>query len=355
MRNMPSDESLRAARGSAKIIRTRSVSLAATPRLIIVSAVLLAIMIILGIWAMTIGKLPISFADVFASLFGLEDIKYERVVHHIRLPRVVTAIFAGAALGASGAVFQSVSRNALGSPDVIGFTVGAATGAILQIVVFRAPAAQVALGAIIGGVVTALVVYLLSVKHGVSGGYRLILTGIGVGAICAAINDLLLVSGDLDDAVTANLWLSGSLDARTWEHAIPVMVGVVVLLPLISILARRATLMEMGDDLARQLGVPVERTRVFLMLAAVLLAALATAAAGPIAFVALAAPQIVARLTAARGMPVVSAALMGACLLVGADVIAQLLPISASVPIGRMTGIIGGVYLLYLISRSRQV
>lgn len=309
----------------------------------------------LGLFAMTVGTMDIAVPDIVMAMFGDGEPRLQRVVQNIRLPRVLTAVFAGAALGVSGAVFQSVSRNALGSPDVIGFTVGAATGAIIQLVLFKAPAAQVALGAVVGGLLTAMVVYALSVKHGASGGYRLILVGIGVGAILAAVNGLLLVTAELDNAVAANLWLSGSLDARKWSHALPVMIGVVVLIPVISALARRASLMEMGDDVAAQLGVPVERTRIFIMLAAVTLAALATGAAGPIAFVALAAPQLVIRLTRSRGIPVVSAAAMGASLLVAADVVGQLLPMTASLPIGRMTGIIGGVYLLYLITRSRQV
>ncbi|WP_298038658.1 iron chelate uptake ABC transporter family permease subunit [uncultured Microbacterium sp.] len=339
-----------------RVIRRGSFSLVLSHRLITVTAVLLALTAVLGVVAMTIGTLPIPFANVVSALFGApETVRDGKVIQNIRLPRVVTAIFAGAALGVSGAVFQSVSRNALGSPDVIGFTTGAATGAIVQIVLFQAPALQVALGAVIGGLLTAVVVYLLSRKGRVTGGYRLILIGIGVGAVLSAVNGLLLVTGDLDNAIAANLWLSGSLDARKWAHALPVMIGTVVLIPCVAALARRATLMEMGDDLAQQLGVRVERTRVLLMLLAVALAGLATGAAGPIAFIALAAPQLVIRLTATRGMPVLSAAAMGSCLLVLADILTQVIPITASIPIGRMTGIIGGIYLIWLLTRSKQV
>ncbi|GAB2958100.1 Fe(3+)-siderophore ABC transporter permease [Micromonospora polyrhachis] len=339
-----------------QVWRVGRLSLVISPRLVTVTVVLLAATVALGIVAMTVGTLRLSFSEVAAALFGTSgNPQYDRIVQNLRLPRVVTAIFAGAALGVSGAIFQSVSRNALGSPDVIGFTTGAATGAIMQIVVFDADAVQVALGAVSGGLLTAAVVYLLSRKGGTSGGYRLILVGIGVGAVLAAVNDLLLVVGDLDQAISANLWRSGSLDARTWTHALPVAVGTLVLVPLVLPLARQASLMEMGDDVAQQLGVRVERTRVLLMLAAVALAGLATAAAGPIAFIALAAPQLVARLTRWRTMPVLSAAAMGACLLVLADVVTRLLPITAAVPIGRMTGIIGGLYLIWMLTRSKQV
>lgn len=331
-------------------------ALVISPRAALVTGALLALVVVLGVLAMQIGTVRLSFGEVLAAIVGGDaEARNVQIVTRIRLPRVTTAIACGAALGVSGAVFQSVSRNALGSPDVIGFTTGAATGAIVQIVAFQGGPTQVALGAVGGGIATALVVYLLAVKGGVTGGYRLILVGIGVGAVLGALNGLMLVLGDLDNAVSANLWLAGSLSARTWEHALGVLVGTALIVPIVAMLARPASLIEMGDDLARQLGVRVERTRVVMMLLAVLLAGLAVGAAGPIAFVALAAPQLVSRLTRSRGMPVISAAAMGACLLVAADILSQVLPIDATIPIGRMTGIIGGIYLIWLLTRAKQV
>lgn len=341
---------------SGAVWRGRHVSVVIRPRLVIVSIVLLLLTVAFAAVTMTVGTIGIPVGEVLATLVGPGDGgTNEQVIRNIRLPRVVTGIFAGAALGVSGAVFQSVSRNALGSPDVIGFTTGAATGAIAQIVVFEAGPVQVALGAVLGGILTAVVVYLLSVKGGVTGGYRLVLTGIGVGAVLSALNSLMLVKGDLDNAIVANLWLAGSLNARSWQHAVPVMIGTVLIVPLVVLWAKRLSLVEMGDDLASQLGVRVERTRLVMVFYAVLLAALATGAAGPIAFVALAAPQLVVRLTRSRTLPVVSAAAMGACLLVLADLISQSLPFQITMPIGRMTGIVGGIYLIWLLTRSKQV
>lgn len=346
----------RSPRSQNVVWRRGPVSLVLSPRLITVTGILLVLSLVLGLMGMTMGSMQLSFGEVVAALFGQEiDPRHGKVVRDLRLPRVLTAVFTGAALAVSGAVFQSVSRNALGSPDVIGFTTGAATGAITQIVVFQAGALQVSLGAVGGGILTALIVYLLSLKGRASGGYRLILVGIGVGAVLGAANGLLFVMGDIDNVVTANLWLAGSLDARNWGHAIPVMIGGLLLIPLVGLLARRTSLVEMGDDLAQQLGVRVERTRVLMMLLAVCLAGLAVGAAGPIAFVALAAPQLVKRLTHSRGIPVISAAAMGACLLVFADLLSQILPMDLTVPIGRMTGIIGGIYLIWLLTRSKQV
>lgn len=336
--------------------RSRRMSFAISPRLVAVTLLLLALSPVLAAFAITLGRMHIPFAEVVAILAGGgDDGVRQQIVFNIRLPRVMTAIFVGAALGVSGAVFQSVSRNALGSPDVIGFTTGAATGALVQIVLLGGGPLAVALSAVAGGMLTAVIVYLLSIRNGTTGGYRLVLIGIGAGATLSALNALMLVKGDLDNAVAANLWLAGSLNARMWEHVFPVMAGCFLIVPLVGLAAAKLELMEMGDDLAVQLGVNVERTRIVMIFCAVLLAGLATGAAGPIAFVALAAPQLVVRLTGSRGVPVISAAAMGACLLVLADVLTQVVPFRFVLPIGRMTGIVGGLYLVWLLTRSRRM
>ncbi|WP_350306800.1 FecCD family ABC transporter permease [Photorhabdus viridis] len=341
---------------SGKVWRQGKVSLVFVPRNLMVICAILLLIMVLALFSMTIGKFNITIEQIITIFWGRgSGTISEKIIMDIRLPRVLTAIFVGAALGVSGAVFQSISRNALGSPDVIGFTAGAATGAILQIVLFDNSAVQVAIAAVAGGTLTAVVVYLLSLKSGAIGGYRLILTGIGVGSVLSALNGLLLVKGNLDNAVMANLWLAGSLNARTWIHVFPVLMGVVLLVPLVLFMARKLSIIEMGDDIASQLGIRVERVRLIMIFCAVVLAALATGAAGPIAFVALAAPQLVVRLTRSRNMPVISAALMGACLLLSADLFTQLLPLRAAIPIGLMTGLIGGIYLIWLLTRSRQI
>lgn len=331
-------------------------SLILHPRRWLVGSLLLAATLAMAMLSLGMGRIELSGQQILDIFMGLERGSLgERVVMDIRLPRVLTAIFVGAALGASGAVFQSISRNALGSPDVIGFTTGAASGAIVQIVLFGQGTLAVALSAMGGGLLCALLVYLLALKDGVVGGYRLVLVGIGVGAILSAFNGLMLVKGNLDNAIMANLWLSGSLNARNWSHVLPVMIGTVLLVPSLMLSVRNLSLLEMGDELARQLGVAVERTRLLAMVQAVLLAALATGAAGPIAFVALAAPQLAARLGATAQLSIFCSAAMGACLLVAADLFIQSLPVHLALPIGRMTGVLGGLYLLWLLGRSKRM
>lgn len=340
---------------SGRLVRVGGAAFVVHPRVVVVTIVLAVLGVVAAVLAMGTGTLGLSPTEVLKALFGTGEDAAVKVVTTVRLPRVLTALLAGAALGVSGAVFQSVSRNALGSPEIIGFTTGAATGAITQIVLFQADGVRIALGALIGGLLTAVIVYLLSMRGRVTGGYQLILTGIGVGAVLQAANDFLLVYGGIDQAIQANVWRAGSLYARGWEHVLIVAAACLLLIPLVLLLARRATLMEMGDDIARQLGVRAERTRLVLVLAAVLLAAAATAACGPIAFVALAAPQLVVRLTGSRDMPVLGAAAMGAVLLITADVVSQLLPLQAALPIGRVTGVIGGIYLIWLLTRKDKV
>lgn len=326
-----------------------------SPKDIIIAFILFLLMISLAFFALTTGKFPIEFSTLIDIVVGQSEggIK-EKIVMDIRLPRLLTAMGVGAALGISGAIFQSISRNVLGSPDVIGFTTGAATGALLQIIIFNGTVVDIAISTLIGGMATALIVYLLSLKNGVMSGYTMILIGIGVGAILHAFNGLLLVKGNIDNAIIANLWLAGSLNARTWQHVYPTFIGLLILVPLIIFYAKSLTLMEMGDDMAQQLGVHVGRVRWVMIFSAVLLASLATASAGPIAFVALAAPQLVIRLSHSGKLPIVGSALMGALLLLSADVLSQSLPINITMPVGLMTGVIGGLYLLWLLTRKQR-
>lgn len=336
---------------SGRVIRLGAFSVRFTPRVMIVGLVLLAMTVTIGIVTMLHGTMELTFGQVVGALFGDGEDGVIRTVRNRRLPRLLTAMGVGGSLGVAGAVFQSLSRNPLGSPDIIGFTSGAATGAVIQIVVLDGGVLATAIAAVTGGVITALAVYALARKDGVSGGLRLILVGIGIGAITSAITSFLMVRADLDDATQAQLWQSGSLTARGWPHALSVFVAVVVLMPALLVAARRLSVMEMGDDAATSLGVPVERYRFGVMVLAVMLTAIAVAATGPIAFIALAAPQIVRRLVGRGGVLVMPSFLMGASLLVLADLLSQSLDVGVRTPVGLVTSLLGGVYLVVLLAR----
>lgn len=337
-------------------LRLGPLSLRWRPRTAIVCALLVGAGLLLAIVLLGTGTLGFTPAEVVAALSGRgENPLAERVVWGLRLPRVVTAACVGAALGMAGAIFQSISRNALGSPDIIGFTTGAATGAIVQIILFGADPLAVALAAVLSGMATAALVFLLALKGRVTGGYRLVLVGIGVGATLSGVNTILLVASDLDRSISAQIWLAGSLTARSWSHAVPAALGLMLIVPAALLNARRLALLEMGDDAASQLGVPVERTRLAMVMTAVGLTALATAAAGPIAFIALAGPQLARRLCRSPDVPLLPGAAMGAVLLLAADLISQRVPTGLNLPIGLTTGLLGGVYLLWRLARDERV
>lgn len=336
--------------GLGRVVRVPGIGLTfrVAPRTLGVGAALVVVALALLVVAVGTGEYSIPPGLVVETLLGGGDAGTSFVIETLRLPRALTGLLVGAGLGAAGAIFQSVTRNPLGSPDVVGFTAGASAGAVAQIVLFGGGAAAVAGGALVGGAGTAALVYLLAYRGGVQG-YRLVLIGIGLTAMLAAVRNYLITRTRLEEAQAANVWITGSLNGRGWEHVVPMLVALVVLLPLVALLARSLRMLELGDDAAHALGVPVERARTALLGVGVALTAVATSAAGPVLFVALAAPQIARRLTRASGPGVGTAALMGGVLLLGADVAAQRVFPDTDLPVGVLTGVLGGVYLIWLL------
>lgn len=301
--------------------------------------------------SLVLGDYDIALSAVPGALAGQGERLEVFFVQQVRLPRALTAIAAGAALGAAGAVFQSLSRNLLGSPDIIGFTSGAATGAVAAILLLGGTTATASLGAVLGGVLTGALVYLLALKRGVQG-YRLVLVGIGVSAMLVSVRDYLITRAELTDALSAQIWIIGSLNGRGWAEAAAVGAGAGLLVPVLAALSPRLRLMEMGQDTARALGVPVQGTQLLALAAASALTGVAIAVCGPIGFVALAAPQLARRLVRAQGTTVVGGALMGALLLAAADLVAQRALAPFQVPVGVVTAVIGGSYLIWLLYRE---
>ncbi|QIB49205.1 iron chelate uptake ABC transporter family permease subunit [Streptomyces aureoverticillatus] len=323
-------------------------------RATVVVAALLVAALTASVLLIGTGDFPIPAADVIRTLLGDGDPGQEFIINDLRLPRVVVGLLVGASLGLGGALFQSIARNPLGSPDVLGIGQGSTAGALLMIVIFQGSANEVAGGALVGGLFTGVAMYLLAWKQGVHG-YRLVLVGIGVNAFAVAMNGYLLTKADLVDAARAVVWMTGSLNGRDWEQVWPLLTLCAVLLPLVIAYARPLRMLEMGDDTAYALGVPVERTRIVLMGAAVLLTAAATAAAGPVSFVALTAPQLARRLTRSPGPNLLPAMCMGATLLIVADWLSQRAFGADQLPVGVVTGVLGGVYLVWLLATERKV
>lgn len=317
-------------------------------RSVIVSLVLVVVILAAGVASMTIGAYDVSFSGVLRAIFDpATDLDTRQVVFEWRLPRVLFAVLCGAALALSGGIFQSLTRNPLGSPDIIGFGIGAQFGVTLTMVVLELNTYMYkAAGALIGGLITALLVYLLAMKHTMSS-FRLIIVGIGVSAGLGSLTSWILISVSVEKAMMAATWGAGSLASLGFDQLMPAtLVFAVVVIGALP-LNRTLPILEMGDDAATALGVHPGRTRLSAMVFGVALVALVTAAAGPISFIALAAPQICQRLTRSNTpMGLVPVMLTGAALVVASDAVAQLL----MVPVGVVTVSIGGLYLAWLLA-----
>ncbi|MEU5881536.1 iron chelate uptake ABC transporter family permease subunit [Spirillospora sp. NPDC047279] len=337
------------------VVRTAGgLSLRFQPRAVLACAAFLVAGLGVAVLVIGSGDFQLSPGQVVRTLLGNGHPADSFIVNEIRLPRAVTGLAVGAALGMAGAIFQSLSRNPLGSPDLLGFTQGSATGVLAAIVLFGAGSLAAAAGAVAGGILTGLFVLVLTGRHGAHG-QRLILVGVGVAAILTGVNGYLITEAELTDAARAVLWITGSLDGRDWADAAPVLVALAVLIPLVMVgCGRQLRMLEMGDDAAHGLGVRIERVRLVLLGAAVLLAAFAAAAAGPVNFVALTAPQLARRLTRAPGPNLLPAACLGAAMLVTADFAGQRLFPGHQLPVGVVTGLLGGGYLVWLLATERK-
>lgn len=338
--------------GGKAVVTLRGPIAAQIPwRVVILNSVLVAAILCLSIWALMQGDREYSAFQVIDTLLG-GGTRSSRIFVPLRAARIVAALLVGAALGLSGAIFQVISGNTLGSPDIIGFTNGAATGALLQIIVFNSGPVEVAAGAVIGGLATSLLVWLMT-RHTGLRGFRLVLVGIGVGSTLAALNSLLVVRASLTQAQTAASWLAGSLNDIVWERSFALMIAMALVVPALLLVTRPLGAIRFGDNVAAGLGVSVNRYRVAALFIGVLLVSLATATTGPVAFVALAAPHIAKTLTKTTGVGFTSSALMGALLVFGSDLIGRY-AIPGGMQVGVVTGAIGGLYLMYLIYLERK-
>ncbi|MFT4136944.1 FecCD family ABC transporter permease [Microbacterium sp.] len=317
---------------------------------VVVAALLLAAAVV-GVVSLSTGDYAVPLGDVVATLFGQGDRRSQLVVLEWRMPRVLLALVLGAALGVAGAIFQSLTRNPLGSPELIGFDSGAYTGALLVIATVGTGYVTVAGASLAGGLATALVVYLLAYRRGFHG-FRLIIVGIAVSAMLSSLNTWIILNADLYIALAAGAWGSGSLNAVGWEQARPTVAILAVLWVVAAMMARGMHLVELGDDAATALGARVQRVRLGLVALGVALTATATAAAGPIAFVSLAAAQLARRLTRSAGVTLAASAAMGALLLAASDFVAQRLFAPTQLPVGVITVSLGGAYLIWLLTRE---
>jgi iron complex transport system permease protein len=322
-------------------------------RVVLVGAVTTVIAVVLGGWTMTLGDFPVPVTELIASVVGLGSGEYDFVVRTLRLPRTLAAAGVGIALGVSGAIFQGLVRNPLVAPDIIGVMTGASLVAV-GLIVLGGPTGLLPLGAFAGALLAALLVYGLTWRGGITGN-RLVLVGIGINAVFAALTTFLIVRFPIEQVAPAVLWQTGTLYARGWQHVTWLAIGLALLLPAAGVLVPRLRTLQLGDDLAAALGTRVEPVRGALLIVGAGLAAIAVAVAGPVGFVALTVPHVARMLLGpVTGGGLVVAGLLGAVLVLGSDLVGQHLFSPISLPVGVVTAALGAPYFLFLLYRTTR-
>ena len=313
----------------------------------------LVVLILAGFAAsLMFGRTFYPPSEVFRVILGEDVDGASFTVGRLRLPRAMLAVVGGFCLGIGGATFQTMLRNPLASPDIIGISTGASAAAAFAIVVLGLGGTAVSVFAIVAGLGIALLIYLLSFKGGVVG-TRLILIGIGIAAMLESITAYILTQAAEWDLREATRWLTGSLNGTNWGQVVPVLLAILVFTPILLGQSRNLSTSRLGDDAASALGVRVGRTRLLLIVSAVGLISFATAAAGPIAFVAFLSGPIAARIMKSTGSLLIPAGLVGALLVLVADFCGQYL-FGTRFPVGVVTGALGAPFLVYLIIRTNR-
>ncbi|GAA2192199.1 MULTISPECIES: FecCD family ABC transporter permease [Streptomyces] len=333
---------LRAGRGSFLVHR----------RSALVAAALAALLAAAVVASLCVGESFVAPREVVRVLLGLPS-PDELVVGTLRLPRLVTGLLVGAAFGVSGALIQTMARNPLASPDVIGVTHGAGAATVAAMTFGLTSYTALTYVSVGGGLATALLVYLFAWRGGLAPS-RFVLVGIGISVALASLTRLFVTRGDYLVAQQAKVWLTGSLNGRGYDHAAPLATALLLLAPFLLWAARAQRGAAFDDDTATALGVRLDRTRLGLSALGVVLASVATGAAGPVDFVALLAPQIARRLTRTPHTPLLCSALTGALIVVVADLLARRLLSPTELPVGVFTALVGAPYLMWLIVRTRS-
>lgn len=334
--------------GTLPAVRRRLVRRAA----VVCGALVLLLAVIVAV-SLGTGAYSISADRIIPTLFGAGETKDAFVLFRLRLPRIVLGVLAGVAFGIAGALFQTLLRNPLASPDIIGISGGASAAAAFGILMLGVSGAMVSLLAFGGAVVVALAITLLASREGLAG-YRFVLVGVGFAFLAQSVIGYLLTRADEQEAAAALAWTVGGVAGARWDDIGVIVLALVPLLLLLAVLVPRIRMLQFGDDTAAGLGLRVTPARYGVLAVAVGLTAVATAYAGPIAFVAFVSAPIARRLIGGAHLAIIPAGLIGAIVVTFADFAASSLIPGVVVPAGIVTGIIGAPYLLWLLATSNR-
>lgn len=322
-------------------------------RTALITAVLGALVAVLFVVSLMVGQKFYYLDTVFAVLGGQQVPGASFTIAELRLPRACLAALSGFAFGLAGVTFRTLLRNPLASPDIIGISWGASAAAVLGIVVVGLTGPAVSIVALLGALAAAAAVYGLSMNGGFAA-TRLILIGIGLAAMLSSVVSYTLARASEWDIAVAFRWITGSLGDPSWDRVVPLAAVTAVVVPLMLYRSRDVDALRLGDDTAAGLGVGTERMRLLYVFGAVVLLAFATAGAGPISFVAFMSGPIAARLLPkAGGTPLLPAGLVGALLVMSADLIGQF-ALPHRYPVGVVTGVLGAPFLIYLLIRVNR-
>jgi iron complex transport system permease protein len=338
----------------------KSISFLVDKKAIIISLILLAVSVAVFLVSAGRGEMYISPLEVAKTLFGNGSDMNEIVIYTFRLPRIFVALFAGMSLAVAGAILQGMIRNPLASPDVLGITGGAAAAVVTFLTLFSDENHSLTISihwlpfaAFLGATVTALLVYVLSWKNGIAP-LRLVLIGVGISALMQACTTLLMITGPIYRASQSNVWITGSVYGASWKHVTLLAPWALVLLTISFLSARKMNIQELGDELAIGAGVSLQKQRFFLLLLSTALTGGAVAFAGGIGFVGLMAPHMARRLVGSSfGALLPASALLGAILVMAADLAGRTLFAPMEIPSGVFTAAVGAPYFIYLLYKNR--
>lgn len=332
--------------------RHRTYSVAISRRSSVVIVALIAAGVVSACLSVAIGSGETSGMTAVRALFGAGTEVQSQIVHVLRLPRFVAGAAAGAALGIAGCLIQTLARNRLATPDLIGVNDGAVAGVLIMAITTSAATIAAWWVGPVGAAAAAALVLALAGSMG-STGYRVLVVGVGVAIMLDSFVQLGLARQDLDAARSLYTWSLGYLNGRDYASATPVLIGLAILVPLALMSARHLSVSRLGEDIPTTLGVSLPRVRLSALLIAVVLAGLGVSVGGPIGFIALAAPIIASRLIGPRGVPIVVSGLVGAVLVTLCDSIGRVAG-AGEVPVGVLTSLLGGPFLLWVLL-SRKV
>jgi iron complex transport system permease protein len=303
------------------------------------------------------GEYPIPPMEVLKTILGLPTLNpdYPFIVNTLRLPRTVVAFGVGVGLAISGTILQGLTRNPLADPGIIGVNAGASVAAVTLIVLFpNVPLFALPVSAFGGALAVAILIYLLAWDKG-SSPMRLILMGVGIASVLGALTTLMVTFGEINSVSQALVWLAGSVYGRSWENVRALLPWLAVFVPLSLVLSTQLNVLNLGDDIARGLGIKVEWQRGLLLLIGAAMAGAAVATAGTIGFVGLMAPHLGRQLVGPTHEGLIPiAALMGGLIVVLADWLGRVLFAPIELPCGVITAAVGAPYFLYLLIRNRK-